>query len=144
PIVILCYDYLITLDLEVEYFWRCSSTGFGTILFYINRYLSLLGNIPIIIFFFLPEQILRLHRCHVLEIYQQFFLSLVQLVISILFILRLYAIYDKDKRILGFLCMLATGMVGNGLVGALSTLQGLLMPGVHRFNGIFPRRTPQV
>lgn len=34
-----------------------------------------------------------------------------------LFILRLYAIYAGDRRILAFLCALAIGMVGNGLVG---------------------------
>ncbi|KAF9058426.1 hypothetical protein BDP27DRAFT_587039 [Rhodocollybia butyracea] len=113
---ILFYDYLTTLDLEVEYFWNGSSRGLGTILFYINRYLSLLGNIPIIIFFFWPEPLLRSNRCHALEIYQQFFLSLVQLVISILFILRLYAIYAHDKRVLTLLCILTTGMVGNGLL----------------------------
>lgn len=77
-------------------------------------------------------------RCHALKIYQQFFLSLVHLVISsmfqfivivqlimtvrfirimsVLFILRLYAIYGKDRRILGFLSLVATGVVGNGLV----------------------------
>lgn len=57
-IVILFYDYFITLDLEVERFWKRNSRGLGAILFYINRYLSLLGNIPIIVFFFWSEPVL--------------------------------------------------------------------------------------
>jgi len=114
--VILFYDYFLTLDLEVECFWGWSAKGFATLLFYVNRYLSLLGNIPIIIFSFWPERVLHHNGCHTLEIYQQFFLSIVQLIISLLFILRLYALYDKDKRILGFLCIVTTGMVGNGLL----------------------------
>ncbi|KAF9016874.1 hypothetical protein BDP27DRAFT_1356060 [Rhodocollybia butyracea] len=115
--VVILYDYLVTLDLEVKYFWNCHLKGLGTILFYTNRYLSLLGNIPIIVFMFWREPLLHLSNgCHALEMYQQFFLFLVQLVVGVLFILRVYAIYAGDKRILIFLCVLATGMIGNGLV----------------------------
>ncbi|KAF9058425.1 hypothetical protein BDP27DRAFT_1153872, partial [Rhodocollybia butyracea] len=106
---ILFYDYFLTLDLEVECFWGWSAKGFATLLFYINRYLSLLGNIPIIIFSFWPERVLH-HNVSKLDTLLLSMQSLITLS-RVLFILRLYALYDKDKRILGFLCIVTTGMV---------------------------------
>lgn len=46
--VLLYYDYFLTLDDEVTYFWgrRFNSV---TTLFFLNRYLSLFINIPIIV-----------------------------------------------------------------------------------------------
>jgi hypothetical protein len=114
--VVLLYDYLLTLDLEVERFWKRETIGLTSILFFVNRYLTLLGNIPIAVVFFWSEPVLRHNRCHVLETYQQLFLSLVQLFISIAFILRVYALYDASRRIAVFLCVVAAAMIGNGLL----------------------------
>lgn len=38
------YDYLLTLDLEVEYFWRTRTTR-ATILFFANRYTNILVSV---------------------------------------------------------------------------------------------------
>ncbi|GAV99982.1 hypothetical protein LENED_001470 [Lentinula edodes] len=56
---IVIYEYLITLDLEVERFWKRKTKGLGSVLFYVNRYLTLLGNIGIIVLFMSPELVLR-------------------------------------------------------------------------------------
>ena len=46
--VILYYEYLLTLPEEVQYFWRKRRTPV-TILFFLNRYLNLLVNVPLIL-----------------------------------------------------------------------------------------------
>lgn len=56
---IVIYEYLITLDLEIERFWKRKTKGLGSVLFYVNRYLTLLGNIGIIVLFMSPELVLR-------------------------------------------------------------------------------------
>ena len=48
PSVILYYEYLLTLPEEVHYFWRKRRT-LVTILFFLNRYLNLLVNVPLIL-----------------------------------------------------------------------------------------------
>lgn len=50
-LAILYYDYALTLSTEVERFWRrpWSLVSFG---FYLNRYLSLLGHIPVMYEFY--------------------------------------------------------------------------------------------
>ncbi|KAJ3994438.1 hypothetical protein F5050DRAFT_1774515 [Lentinula boryana] len=59
--VILIYDYLLTFDIEIERFWKRDTKRFASILFFINRYMTLLGNIPIVLLFFWPEPVLRYH-----------------------------------------------------------------------------------
>jgi hypothetical protein len=47
PFTILVYDYALTFRLEVERFWGTRLT-WGTILVYVNRYLTLLGTVPVL------------------------------------------------------------------------------------------------
>ncbi|KAJ3914912.1 hypothetical protein F5877DRAFT_49576 [Lentinula edodes] len=58
-LVILAYDYLLTFDLEIERFWKRDTKRLAAILFFVNRYLTLLGNIPFVLLFFRPGLILR-------------------------------------------------------------------------------------
>lgn len=45
---LLYYDYLITLPDEVQHFWFKRPTAF-TVFFFLNRYLNLIGNVPLIL-----------------------------------------------------------------------------------------------
>ena len=61
-IVFLLYEVFITYDLEVEYFWSGPITG-ARVLFFTNRYLSLLFNtIYMITYAHFPEQVSRRKR----------------------------------------------------------------------------------
>ncbi|KAJ3711448.1 hypothetical protein DFJ43DRAFT_1044372 [Lentinula guzmanii] len=92
--VILIYDYLLTFDIEIERFWKRDTKRFASILFFRNRDMTLLGNIPLVLLFFWPEPVLRYHY-------------------AILFVLRMYAIYGGDRRIVAFLSVVLTAMVVN-------------------------------
>ncbi|GAW06807.1 hypothetical protein LENED_008757 [Lentinula edodes] len=104
--VILAYDYLLTFDLEIERFWKRDTKRLAAILFFVNRYLTLLGNIPFVLFF-RPGLILR---------YRDILIYVVQINISILFLLRMHAIYGGSKRIAGFLGVVLMGMMVNNVV----------------------------
>ncbi|KAJ3757446.1 hypothetical protein EV360DRAFT_71141 [Lentinula raphanica] len=55
---IIVYDYLLTLDAEVERYWILRTRKdltLSTALFFINRYLTLLGIFPIFVFTLWPE-----------------------------------------------------------------------------------------
>ncbi|KAJ3768974.1 hypothetical protein FB446DRAFT_621425, partial [Lentinula raphanica] len=55
--VILVYEYLLTLDIEIQRFWKRDMKRLASVLFFVNRYLSLFGNFPLVLFFFWPEPI---------------------------------------------------------------------------------------
>lgn len=52
--VLLYYDYLLTLADEVRLFWG-SKSGIASVLFFINRYFALAGNVPILVLFIDPR-----------------------------------------------------------------------------------------
>lgn len=52
-LVILYYDYSLTFADEVARFWNRKNFTWASFLFFVNRYLVLLGNIPIMIEAFL-------------------------------------------------------------------------------------------
>ncbi|KIK54908.1 hypothetical protein GYMLUDRAFT_48294 [Collybiopsis luxurians FD-317 M1] len=117
--VILIYDWLLTLDREIELFWKRDCKRLPAILFFVNRYLSLLGAVPTSVIYFMSKPILisnpQLGGRH-LDFYLDVFLVLIQLNLSALFILRVTAIYGGSKRILIFLSALGTGVIVNGAV----------------------------
>jgi len=49
---ILYYDYFLTLSKEVNSFWRAGSHSWASILFLVNRYMALLGHVPILFLVF--------------------------------------------------------------------------------------------
>ena len=68
-LVILYYDYLLTLKTEIKWYW-CSIDNqprrfsLARVLFFLNRYVSIIGNIPVILPFFAPR--FDSHRLEVL------------------------------------------------------------------------------
>lgn len=51
---ILYYDYTLTLPIEIDWFWKRFKINWISLLYTSNRFLSLLGHIPIIIIYFSP------------------------------------------------------------------------------------------
>ncbi|KAE9386552.1 hypothetical protein BT96DRAFT_1005978 [Gymnopus androsaceus JB14] len=134
--MIVIYDYLLTLDLEVERFWTANrgTQRFPAILFYLNRYITLFGILPVMLFTVWPKPVLNYNgyvgpiegawkasrlildtvcRCKALETYLWIFYSLVLTIVNLLFILRLYAIYGGSKRIAIFLSIVSTCVGAN-------------------------------
>ncbi|KAI0665124.1 hypothetical protein C8Q70DRAFT_1049293 [Cubamyces menziesii] len=56
-LTILYYDYLLTLFSEIEHFWKSANISLVSVLFVVNRYLGILGPIPIAVEYYsdMPE-----------------------------------------------------------------------------------------
>ncbi|OCH89166.1 hypothetical protein OBBRIDRAFT_804888 [Obba rivulosa] len=101
-LTILYLDYGITFPLEVEAFWRQDCVTLVSILFVLNRYMSLLGYIPIVLEFFA-------------DLSELYLVLAIQIVVAALLVLRTYALYEKNKRVL---YLLVLGIVAGTGVGA--------------------------
>ena len=47
-VVLLYYDYLLTLPDEVDRLWHAGPRSWASIVFFINRYLALVGHVPFV------------------------------------------------------------------------------------------------
>ncbi|KAJ3831828.1 hypothetical protein F5878DRAFT_667148 [Lentinula raphanica] len=122
--VILVYDFVLTLDMEIERFWKRDTKRLASVLFFVNRYLTLVGNIPLMLFFFCPKLLLRYHNAStLLSISHLARIPLTSVSIctgdnyyEVLFVLRMKAIYSGSRRITGFLCVALVAMAVNDVV----------------------------
>ncbi|KAF5388968.1 hypothetical protein D9757_005044 [Collybiopsis confluens] len=55
--VILIYDWLLTFGQEYERFWQSDLRRLPAILFFVNRYLCLFGNIPVLFLYFWADTV---------------------------------------------------------------------------------------
>ncbi|KAJ7885545.1 hypothetical protein B0H14DRAFT_2699239 [Mycena olivaceomarginata] len=88
---LLFYDYFLTFEWEVSRYWARPNLSWATIFFFFNRYGTLLGNIPVVIQNFWTTP------------------STPEKSAVVMLILRTYALYKRNNRILAF--MLVFGVV---------------------------------
>ncbi|KAJ7488259.1 hypothetical protein FB451DRAFT_1167715 [Mycena latifolia] len=109
---ILFYDYFLTLEWEISRYWG-STYAWPNILFFTNRYGTLLGNIPVVMEYFwtgesTPTKI-------------AYFIIVTQLMVGAMLILRTHALYERNKRVLTVMIAVAVGGV---VVGLWSVITG--------------------
>ncbi|KAI0765097.1 hypothetical protein C8Q74DRAFT_1286150 [Fomes fomentarius] len=95
--VMLFYDIAITFGDEVERIWKQRFTG-ATVLWFLNRYLSPLGYIVIIVSFHDPSW--SKATCHRYVLYPEILKIFTATAVGLIFILRLYSIYSKSSLVL--------------------------------------------
>ncbi|KAI0365967.1 hypothetical protein BV20DRAFT_1055994 [Pilatotrama ljubarskyi] len=95
--VMLFYDIAITFGDEVEKIWKQRFTG-ATVLWFLNRYLSPLGYIVVIVSFHDPSW--SKATCQRYVLYPEVLKIFTATVVGLIFILRLYSIYSKRNIIL--------------------------------------------
>ncbi|KAJ7101348.1 hypothetical protein B0H15DRAFT_815760 [Mycena belliarum] len=122
---LLFYDYFLTLNWEISRYWASPRTG-PKILFYANRYGTLLGNIPVVIQYFwsVEPTAQKIAICRGLESYHQYFIIVTQVMVGVMQILRTFALYERNKRVLMFMCAVAIGAVVTGLWSVITGKTG--------------------
>ncbi|KAJ6592953.1 hypothetical protein B0H19DRAFT_1088826 [Mycena capillaripes] len=120
---LLFYDYFLVLDWEISRYWGTPFT-WPNVLFFANRYGTLLGNIPVVMESFwsensTPEKI-KVSICLGIESYHQYFIIATQLMVGAMLMLRTYALYERSKRILALLIAFTVGAVAVGIWSVLS------------------------
>ncbi|TFK92881.1 hypothetical protein K466DRAFT_594817 [Polyporus arcularius HHB13444] len=103
--VVLYYDFLLTFPLEVERYWA-GGRSWASCCFFANRYMAVLGHLPVVYEFFgtMPEEILA---------------AVTQLVVGALLMLRTYALYNRNRRVV---YVLSTICAVGGAVSAWAIL----------------------
>ncbi|THU97756.1 hypothetical protein K435DRAFT_965285 [Dendrothele bispora CBS 962.96] len=99
-IVILYWDHIITFPSEVEFVWKHPISK-GSILFFLNRYFSSLGNI--VVTYGLFSSNLSPSRCNHLHLFREILLVITQLIVCVLLTLRTWALYACSRRVLIFI-----------------------------------------
>ncbi|KAK7055684.1 hypothetical protein R3P38DRAFT_3304824 [Favolaschia claudopus] len=100
PFTVLVYEYLLTLRREISAFWGTPLT-WASFFFYVNRYSPLFGNLPILVqYFSTTTDPNKLHLCRGLRAYHQYYALLSQVLVAVMLIMRTYALYSQNKRIL--------------------------------------------
>ncbi|KAJ6614760.1 hypothetical protein B0H10DRAFT_2043970 [Mycena sp. CBHHK59/15] len=109
---ILFYDYLLTIDQEVSWYWGTQMT-WATLLFYLNRYGSLVGSIPIVVeYFWTSGNANKIQICHNLQTYHQYYAIVAQVFVSAILIIRTYALYERSWRLLTIMVFVALVIAG--------------------------------
>ncbi|KAI0302894.1 hypothetical protein B0F90DRAFT_181676 [Multifurca ochricompacta] len=110
--VILYYDYAITLHWEIEFLWPpYNKLGLFTSACILNRYLPIIGHIPLLASYMAQK---TPDVCQALHVYHEIFGMALQFLAGVICLVRVYALYGRSRRILGFLVF----------VGAASILTG--------------------
>ncbi|KAJ7686182.1 hypothetical protein B0H17DRAFT_1204395 [Mycena rosella] len=143
---LLYYDYLLTLNREVSRYWGTRTTP-ATFFFYLNRYGSLFGTLPVVFEFLWTSEstseakvsldAVPLHRSisDGLQVkYHQLFVAVSQLVFPAILIMRTYALYDLCWRVLTVLTSIMLVVFAFGIWTIAAIKRILSDPGA-----LFPR-----
>ncbi|KAI6145731.1 hypothetical protein EDD17DRAFT_1652631 [Pisolithus thermaeus] len=95
------YDYALTFGREVDLFWCQPRRTWAFALFIANRYIGLFGRIPAFMVNFLADSggsnspvCQNLHMC------DQIIMAILQSIGSVIMMMRVYAFYNQDRRVL--------------------------------------------
>ncbi|KAJ7260152.1 hypothetical protein C8J57DRAFT_1338310 [Mycena rebaudengoi] len=110
---LLFYDYILTFGWEVSRYWGSPLT-FPTVLFYLNRYGTTLGNIPVIFEYFWTTRSTPAKEalCKNIQAYHQYLIIVAQVIVGIMLVMRTYALYERNKRVLVFMIVVSCAAVG--------------------------------
>lgn len=130
---IFIYDYMLTFGEEIDRFWTEPRLSWTLVFFIANRYLTLFGRIPAFVANFLqvngePYS----HICKHLLLTDEFTMGLVQITGAVVMTIRVYAIYDKSRRVLYLLLSTMVITIAIGcyalLVKSSNSLQTVSVP----------------
>lgn len=110
---ILMYDHMMTLAEEVAFIWR-RPKALSAMSFLVNRYFALLGNIYGLFLAFMP---IPNQSCSKYTIFRQLFIFFQQVIVCVILIIRTYALYNCDKRLLAWITIIFVTLAGGASAG---------------------------
>ncbi|KAI6142719.1 hypothetical protein BKA82DRAFT_535491 [Pisolithus tinctorius] len=107
------YDYALTFSKEIDLFWRQGRQTWAFAFFIANRYIGVLGRIPEFFWIFFPNSSgLDNSVCSDLYLSAQIFVVVLQVIGSAIMIGRVYAFYNRDRRVLSLLAVVGMICIG--------------------------------
>jgi len=123
--VILYYDYGLTFRMEISAFWSPLQYDWGTTVFLLNRYITLLGHLPVVAEMFLFH--LTEKTCHTLRTYHSCLAIIIQILAGVIMVTRTYALWGCSRKILSFLVIIAVVVIFFGTWSLFSNNSHLIM-----------------
>ncbi|KAJ4466831.1 hypothetical protein C8J55DRAFT_526464 [Lentinula edodes] len=112
-LTLLYYDYFLTIEGEVNLFWTYRSLTWAPVMFYLTRYFSILGSIPIMLGHF---SLGHVKLCLSFQTYHQYYSLALQMFIGVLLLLRTYALFERNFKVLVLLVVVGLALVIFGIV----------------------------
>ncbi|KII83336.1 hypothetical protein PLICRDRAFT_450349 [Plicaturopsis crispa FD-325 SS-3] len=129
-LTMLYYDQLLTLPAEIAYIWtRPRSTS--SIMFLLNRWLGFAGNLVVATLSLIP---FPQEVCSRFNYFRQIMLVINEAVVCVILALRVYALYERTRRVLALfsaVSLLMLGLTGWSLSGQKSTVTQYARTGCH-------------
>ncbi|KAJ7481954.1 hypothetical protein FB451DRAFT_1237644 [Mycena latifolia] len=107
-ITFLYWDHLITLDNEINLLWR-RRKALSACWFFLNRYFAFISGIPVAM---LPFLTVSKQMCLNLTFFREVALLVTQTIVSIIMVIRVYALFGRNRRVLWFTLGLGSCAVG--------------------------------
>lgn len=140
-LIMLIYDYLLTLDLEVKLIWK-ADWNLGKFLFLLTRYLPFFDTAVVLYYQFSPVHTSR--QCEIAYQYSAWMFVVGMTIAELLLTIRTWAVWEKDIRLgvalsilyAGFLVAeyVAVGLYLKSLTHEVSPLQPLVTCFVSNMN----------
>lgn len=111
---ILIYDHLATLPEEIRFIW-CRPRATSAMIFLVNRYVAVLGNVLGLLSNFLP---VSTQSCSKYVLVAQVFLVFQQVFICITLSLRTYALYSCSRHLLKWMAIVGLALGAGALAGS--------------------------
>ncbi|KAI9065618.1 hypothetical protein FKP32DRAFT_1567581 [Trametes sanguinea] len=132
-VAVLYYDFFLTFGEEYFRVWKNPRTV-SSILFYLNRYLPILGDIAVNTgnFHIFPNEQVRSSAptsCRQYAFFRQLLLIINQVVVCFILFLRTYALYGRDKRILVLVIGVGAALLGISCWSIVGQRQGVELRG---------------
>ncbi|KAJ6476530.1 hypothetical protein C8R47DRAFT_1141710 [Mycena vitilis] len=106
-ISLMYWDWLITLDDEIGLMWKRARSA-SAYWFFAVRYAGLAGNIPVAVFTFfaIPAKV-----CQSYHTGHQLVLVVTQLIVSLVMLVRIHALYERNVRLLVSLILISSPLL---------------------------------
>ncbi|KAG1731614.1 uncharacterized protein EDB91DRAFT_1153633 [Suillus paluster] len=105
-----------TLTEEIAFIW-CRPKALSAMLFLVNRYVALLGNICALVIDFLP---MSDESCSKYTLFRPVFIFLQQFIVCVVLAIRTYALYNYSKRLLKWMIIIALALAGGVSAGTFA------------------------
>ncbi|KAI0063002.1 hypothetical protein BV25DRAFT_1915734 [Artomyces pyxidatus] len=131
---ILYYDYALTIIMEIDVFWPPKNRiSFASVLYFLNRYLSVLGQVLVVYEIFVDSPTEHI--------------ALLQFLAAALCLLRVSALYDNHRAIIGLLATIILGCIGTVCWSSFAyhphgpgtQMEFFQLPGVRGCNPLYPK-----
>lgn len=124
---ILIHDHMATITDEITFIW-CRPKALSAMLFFVNRYVALLGNVYMLYVYLMP---ISDESCRSYLASRELLFFFQQILVCLILTLRTYALYCRSKRLLAWMIIIVFSL--GGVTAGTFGLHSNIVPGFNCF-----------